>query len=384
MAAQGSDTDFAYGYDAAGNLTQLTHDNQSKTITANALNQAGSVNQTQYVYDANGNLLEDSKRIYTWDAANRLLSITNKTTGHVTTFAYDGFSRRISRTESDISGSDIVTYNIWCGMRICEQHLADGTVVARYYKQGELHTGTAYYYAQDQVGSVVAMVDANGQVAGRTTYGPYGQIIAQSGVQPNYAYAGLYRHQVSGLYLATYRAYDPTTARWIKRDPIKEAGGLNIYAYVMGNPVTFSDVNGLVFGIPAGESYGAEAAQYWANKQIQTGNVWYAVPGVLASLWTPCTSDATANTLLSVGGIGSLALNQLRAAEILSVIGLYGSVSTALVKPTDVNIAKAILAVVTMGVSGSIVNSGYGAVGRGVAVFVEAQAAIVSTFTGEH
>ncbi len=246
VAAQGSDTDFAYGYDAAGNLTQLTHDNQSKTITANALNQAGSVNQTQYVYDANGNLLEDSKRIYTWDAANRLLSITNKTTGHVTTFAYDGFSRRISRTESDISGSDIVTYNIWCSMRICEQHLADGTVVARYYKQGELHAGTAYYYAQDQVGSVVAMVDANGQVAGRTTYGPYGQVIAQSGVQPNYAYAGLYRHQASGLYLATYRAYDPATARWIKRDPIKEAGGINLYGYVAGNPVSSTDASGLI------------------------------------------------------------------------------------------------------------------------------------------
>ncbi len=154
-------------------------------------------------------------------------------------------SRRVTRGEADMAGGFSSIQSIWCGMRICEQHLADGTVVARYYKEGELHAGTAYYYAQDQVGSVVAMVDASGQVAGRTTYGPYGQIIAQSGVQPNYAYAGLYRHQASGLYIATYRAYDPATARWINRDPVGEVGGLNLYQYVSGSPNQYVDVLGL-------------------------------------------------------------------------------------------------------------------------------------------
>ncbi len=34
--------------------------------------------------------------------------------------------------------------------------------------------------------------------------------------------------------------------RWINRDPIGEAGGLNLYAYVGGNPVRYTDRQGLI------------------------------------------------------------------------------------------------------------------------------------------
>ncbi|WP_404935990.1 RHS repeat-associated core domain-containing protein, partial [Providencia stuartii] len=43
-------------------------------------------------------------------------------------------------------------------------------------------------------------------------------------------YAGLYWHGPSGLYLGAYRTYDPKARRWLSRDPIEEAGGLNLYA----------------------------------------------------------------------------------------------------------------------------------------------------------
>lgn len=49
--------------------------------------------------------------------------------------------------------------------------------------------------------------------------------------------------------------------------------------------------------IDAGESYGDSAAQYWADLAEQTGNPLYHIPGALAALWTPSTSDATALTL---------------------------------------------------------------------------------------
>src|SRR5690554_3562532 len=103
----------------------------------------------------------------------------------------------------------------------------------------------AYLYAQDQVGSVYALIDSQGNVVGRTAYDPYGNITYQTGTQPIMAYAGLYKHDASGLHLATYRAYNPATARWFNRDPIREAGGLNIYAYVEGDPVNFVDSLGL-------------------------------------------------------------------------------------------------------------------------------------------
>ena len=248
LSASGADT-ANYQYDAAGNLVLLAENNGSTTLTPNALNQVASTNTASYQYDANGNLLDDGKRTYTWDAADRLLSATDKVTGNTSVFAYDGFSRRISETTIDNSGATPVTTtitNLWCGERLCEQRDASGNASTRYYAQGEVQNGTAYLYAQDQVGSVVAMVSTDGTVAGRTSYSPYGSITSQSGVQPKIAYAGLYHHSSTGLYLATYRAYDPATAHWLKRDPIREAGGINLYGYVMGNPISYRDTDGLI------------------------------------------------------------------------------------------------------------------------------------------
>jgi RHS repeat-associated protein len=48
----------------------------------------------------------------------------------------------------------------------------------------------------------------------------------------------------TGFYLTHYRFYDPNTGRWLNRDPIGEDGGINLYAYVEGNPVNFVDPTG--------------------------------------------------------------------------------------------------------------------------------------------
>ena len=72
-----------------------------------------------------------------------------------------------------------------------------------------------------------------------------------------FQYAEMMKHQTSGLYLTTGdgagyagRNYDPNTARWLGRDPIKERGGLNLYEYVFNNPVKLTDPEGLQ-AIPA-------------------------------------------------------------------------------------------------------------------------------------
>lgn len=62
------------------------------------------------------------------------------------------------------------------------------------------------------------------------------------------------RPAASGLYLTTYRLYDPHSARWLSRDPIEELGGVNLYAYVGLNPISFVDPTGEV-GVP-GACYG--------------------------------------------------------------------------------------------------------------------------------
>jgi uncharacterized protein RhaS with RHS repeats len=41
------------------------------------------------------------------------------------------------------------------------------------------------------------------------------------------------------------RYYNPTTERWISRDPIGEQGGLNLYGFVNNNPIAAVDAIGL-------------------------------------------------------------------------------------------------------------------------------------------
>ena len=55
----------------------------------------------------------------------------------------------------------------------------------------------------------------------------------------------MHHHVSSGLWLTRYRAYDSQTARWLSRDPIEEEGGVNLYAYVGGNPLSYTDPRGL-------------------------------------------------------------------------------------------------------------------------------------------
>src|SRR5262252_10346870 len=66
-------------------------------------------------------------------------------------------------------------------------------------------------------------------------YDPFGNTISQSG---GLADANVYRfsskefHAASGMYCYGGRFYDPGLQRWVNRDPIAEAGGLNLYRFV--------------------------------------------------------------------------------------------------------------------------------------------------------
>ena len=65
--------------------------------------------------------------------------------------------------------------------------------------------------------------------------------------KPDFNFTGLYQHAKSGLDMAAFRFYDPDLGRWLSRDPIGEAGGLNLYGYVENNrPLNSTDLLGLL------------------------------------------------------------------------------------------------------------------------------------------
>jgi RHS repeat-associated protein len=49
----------------------------------------------------------------------------------------------------------------------------------------------------------------------------------------------------TGLYYYRARYYSPAWGRFVSEDPIGLAGGINLYAYGLGNPVSFADPYGL-------------------------------------------------------------------------------------------------------------------------------------------
>lgn len=238
-------TVFPYGYDGSGNLTSIN----GKVATYNANNQVSSLGQSTYSYDANGNLLNDGVRAYAWDAENRLVGIgyagaPAKSTG----FRYDGLGRRLAIIDANAGVSTESRY-LWCGDSLCQARGVNDDVTRLYYPEGVVMpaSGTSLYYEVDQIGSVRGAISfPGGSKVASYDYDPYGNPTASSGrLTVDHRFAGMLYHGMSGIYLTNYRAYDPKSARWLSRDPIREAGGINIYAYVGGNPISYVDPTGL-------------------------------------------------------------------------------------------------------------------------------------------
>jgi RHS repeat-associated protein len=129
----------------------------------------------------------------------------------------------------------------------------------RFYSQGEERkengTWVSYYYCRDHLGSIREVVKGDSSLAARYDYDPYGLRLtryqAASYTNCDFGYTGhITQHSpVSGqseIVLTLYRAYDPVHARWLTPAPIGEAGGLNLYEYCLGNPMSFRDPDGML------------------------------------------------------------------------------------------------------------------------------------------
>jgi RHS repeat-associated protein len=203
-----------------------------------------------YAYDLNGNLTIEASsgatNTYEWDAANRLLAVNRGTNRWE--FLYDGLNRRLGIVEKQ-NGQTNTQRFLWCELDLSQERTSNGaSVVAQYFPQGE-QLSTNLFYTKDHLGSVCEVLDSAMQVRSRYAYDPYGkqsenQVVTHP-IDTAWGYAGLYHHSGTTLNLALHRAYDASIARWLGRDPLGEVSALNLYAYVSGDPLGFTDPLGL-------------------------------------------------------------------------------------------------------------------------------------------
>lgn len=240
-----------YAYDALGNIVSQTGSlasqllpNASSASVYDDNNRIVEFAGAALAYDQNGNLTSDGVRTYQWDARNQLTSIRVGAT-LVATFAYDALGRRVRKTEE----GRITTY-LYDGLNAVEEVHGDAVVPVLPGRTLDTRISRGAgsdrrYFVTDHLGSTRMLTDSAGGTVETYDYDPYGNPApgAPSGDNP-YQYTGRER-DASGLYYYRARYYHPGMARFISEDPLGLAAGINMYAYVEGNPINYIDPLGL-------------------------------------------------------------------------------------------------------------------------------------------
>jgi RHS repeat-associated protein len=288
--------------DGTNTFTAIGRDNvgRSDTNIATAYLPSSPI----YVYDANGNLTCDGHKALEYDDENQLIRLTS-TNAWKSEFVYDGqFRRRIRREHTwqnsawvqtnevryvydgnlEIQWRDnfnLPTLTLTRGIDLSGSLQGAGGIggFLAFSRDSTLDPQHAYYHA-DGNGNVTTLLDANQKVVGRYAYEPFGRVFSISGplAEANpYRFNSKEAHPVSGLNYYLYRCYDPSLHRWVNRDPIEEQGGINLYAFVANNPLSFVDPDG-----QAGVAVAIEAAK------------WAAVAGAIYCYLNPKCREAAA------------------------------------------------------------------------------------------
>lgn len=222
-AASATGHSWAYGYTAAGNTSSVQMDsNPATTYTYGADNKLASVSNgttaESYLYNASGGLR----------ASKTNAGVTSK-------YSYDLAGRLIGEATA---GSADTLEHIFLGGRLVGQYNPT--------------TGNLLSVHTDRMGSPFLVNDKTKTLQWKTSYQPYGQTLNTSGtLAQNVRLPGQYADASFGNYHNGFRDYMPITAtnplfdHYAQADLIGLGGGENIYAYVGGKPLRYSDKRGL-------------------------------------------------------------------------------------------------------------------------------------------
>ncbi len=231
----------------------MGHGNGSTDYVPNGLNQIASISAATTTHDANGNLTSDPQTgknyLYssqnllraasgagvpavtlTYDPLMRLHDVIGNTSGAGTRFAYDGINM-------------IAEYD--AGNALQNRYVFGPGIDEPLVEYAGTGTSNRRFLHADERGSIVAATDSSGNlIAGSiNTYGEYGTPGASN--VGRFQYTGQAWLPELATYYYKARVYAPHLGRFLQPDPIRYDGGMNLYAYVGNDPVSFADPLGL-------------------------------------------------------------------------------------------------------------------------------------------
>ena len=229
-----------------------------------------------FSYDADGNLTNDGRWMFSWDAENRLTWVESQTSAPTASkrkvlYEYDGQGRLAHRYEYDGSSGSYVLTNETKYVRdgwLCVAELNTTNGLMRSYLWGldmsgsltgaggvgglvAMNTATngVHFYAMDGNGNVAALLKAgDGSASAVYEYDPFGQTLRATGSAAKenpYRFSTKCYDDAVDLVLYEYRVYQSSTGRWLNRDPSQEEAGSNLYGFLDNAPVRFVDGLGL-------------------------------------------------------------------------------------------------------------------------------------------